>query len=151
MDAEILFFMSAKDQAEFLDVAKEYCDEVIETPQKMPIELIIGSCKLLFTPSEFEKTTLFIGKLEIRSSEYSEDVSLKDLERAKSIFRKLRNWLKKAYWSRLAYLNANKKDKLTPSRNHWLGPDAKLWKEGDENKRILKLSKTSWMVFELGY
>lgn len=151
MDAEILFFMSEKDQAEFLEEVNECCDAVVEVPRTLSMEFHIGSCKLLFTPSVFEESTLYMGKLEIRLSESDEEVSLKDQERAKSAFRKLRNWLKKSYWSRLAYLNANKKDKLTPSRNHWLGPDAKSWKEGDEKKRILKLSKTSWMVFELGY
>ncbi len=151
MDAEILLFMSDKDQEEFLGIAKTCCDSISEASQSKTLEFHIGGCKLLFTPSALEDMTLYIGKLEIRSNELTENIILKDKERAKLIFRKLRNWIKNNYWSRLAYLNENKKGKLTPSRNHWLGPDAKLWKEGDEKHRVLKLSKTSWMVFELGY
>lgn len=148
MDAEILFFMTEKDQTEFLEVAAKSCDAVVDA--STVLEFHVGDCKLIFTPSLFEDMTLYIGKLEIRLGELTSN-NFKDQERAKSTFRKLRNWLKKNYWSRLAYLNANKKNKLTPSRNHWLGPDAKSWKEGDEKTRLLKLSKTSWMVFELGY
>jgi len=151
MDAEILFFMSTKDQADFLEIAGRQCDSIVEDPQTRVLLLHIGSCQLLFMPSIIEKNTLFTGKLEIRMSDLSDQVDIQDQERAKSVFRKLRNWLKKNYWSRLAYLNQNKKDKITPSRNHWLGPDAKLWKETDEKMRFLKLSQTSWMVFELGY
>lgn len=151
MDAEILFFMSAKDQADFLEVAKDYCDSINEELHSKKLILTIGDCQLLYTPSVFEENALYIGKLEIRFSELSEKSSLTDQERTKSSFRKLRNWLKKNYWSRLAYLNVDKKNKLTPSRNHWLGPDAKVWKEGDKEMRSLKLSITSWMIFEIGY
>ena len=151
MDAEILFFMSTKDQTDFLAIAENHCDSIVEESQSKVLILHIGGCQLLLTPSILEENTLFTGKLEIRLGELSDLLNIQDQERAKSVFRKLRNWLKKHYWSRLAYLNQNKKSKLTPSRNHWLGPDAKLWKEGDEEMRLLKLSKTSWMVFELGY
>jgi len=51
----------------------------------------------------------------------------------------------------LAYQHQNKKGKLTPSRNHWLGPEAKKWKDVDSSNHILKLSKTSWMEFDIGF
>ena len=151
MDAEILFFMTSKDQSNFLEIVSIHCDSMVQKADSTALKLYVGSCYLLFTPSILEGNTLFSGKLEIRMSDYSDEVNLKDQERTKSVFRKLRNWLKKQYWSRLAYLNQNKKGKLTPSRNHWLGQDAKLWKERDEKIRLLRLSPTSWMVFELGY
>ncbi len=147
MDAEILFFMSKKDQSDFLTLAKTSCDSI--TTHDDVIRLNLGDCVLFFTPSKFEENTLFCGKLEIRIGPSA--TACKDQERAKSNFRKLRNHIKKTFWSRLAYKNKNKKNKLTPSRNHWLGPDAKLWKEGNLENNKLKLSKTSWMVFELGY
>ncbi|MEH6456336.1 MAG: hypothetical protein V7749_08435 [Cocleimonas sp.] len=143
--------MSTKDQVDFLEIAGKYCDSIVEESPFKLLVLNVGSCKLLFTPSILEGNTLFIGKLEIRLSEFSDSLDIRDHERSKLVFRKCRNWLKKYYWSRLAYLNQNKKGKLTPSRNHWLGPDAKLWKEIDEGTHLLKLSQTSWMVFELGY
>lgn len=146
MDAEILFFMTEKDEADFLTFAEKNLDSIDKGNDVY--SLVVGDCELLFTPSMLQGLCLYTGKLEIRLG--NADVSFKDLERAKSTFRKLRNWMKKKYWSRLSYLNKDKKDKLTPSRNHWLAPDAKGWKVGDRENRILKLSSTSWMVFEIG-
>lgn len=147
MDAEIQFFMTEKDESDFLDYASTLVDRIDKN--SMPLRLIMGDCELFFTPSSLEENTLFAGKLEIRLSKARAD--FKDLERAKSVFRKLRNKIKKNYWSRLAYLDKNKNDKLTPSRVHWLGVEAKKWKEADPEKHVLKLSKTSWMVFEIGF
>jgi len=150
MDAEILFFMTSKDQDDFLKVVEKHCDSISEANHSKNLMFQIGGCSLVFVSSKLEVDTLFMGKLEIRLSNVSTDIETFDRERAKTVFRKLRNWMKKHYWSRLAYLNQNKNNKLTPSRNHWLGPDAKIWKESDK-KHLLKLSKTSWMVFEIGY
>lgn len=147
MDAEILFFMSEADQKTFFVEVEKHCDR-IETRTDM-FHLIIGDCYLQFTPTLFEESTLYCGRLEIRMG--STEKNCKNQEKAKSVFRKLRNWIKKHYWSRLAYLNKNKRDKLTPSRNHWLGPDAKRWKETNPTHNILKLSKTSWMQFDIGF
>lgn len=33
MDAEILIFMSTKDQAHFLEVAGKYCDFIVDEPR----------------------------------------------------------------------------------------------------------------------
>ncbi len=147
MDAEILFFMTEKDQSEFLSFAEKSCDSIVS--QNCIYEFIVGDCKLLFTPSISEKDTLYCGKLEIRLGR--SEFNCNDQEKTKSAFRKFRNYLKKGYWSRLAYENNNKKGKLTPSRNHWLGPDAKQWKEADAKNHTLKLSKTSWMEFDIGF
>lgn len=147
MDAEIQFFMSEKDKTDFLEFVEIQVDHIDES--NSPIRLIIGDCELLFTPSIFDTNTLFMGKLEIRLGKA--EINYQDLERAKSIFRKLRNKIKKDYLSRLAYIDKNKKDRLTPSRVHWLGADAKKWKEANAENHILKLSKTSWMVFEIGF
>jgi len=147
MDAEILFFMTEKDKSDFLLFAEKHCDSIVNLCDT--IELNIGDCKLLFTHSILENDILHCGKLEIRLGR--SEFGCNDEEKAKSIFRKLRNYLKKSFWSRLAYENKNKKGQLTPSRNHWLGPDAKKWKEADSTSHILKLSKTSWMEFEIGF
>lgn len=147
MDAEIQFFMTSKDEADFLVFAQKQLDSVEKGDDIY--SLVLGDCELQFTPSLLEAEILYMGKLEIRLG--NPELKHKDLERAKSTFRKLRNWIKKKYFSRLAYLNKNKKDKLTPSRVHWLGPDAKQWKEADSKNHILKLSQTSWMVFEIGF
>ncbi len=147
MDAEIQFFMTKQDESDFFAFVKKQVDTMKDV--ESGYQLVIGDCELYFVPSEKEGNILYTGKLEIRLG--NADIAYQDLERAKSTFRKLRNWVKKNYWSRLAYQNKNKKNKLTPSRVHWLGPDAKKWKEASPENHVLKLSKTSWMVFELGY
>ena len=143
MDAEIQFFMTAKDEQDFLAVADKHVDKI--EGNKGSLILIIGDCQLVFNPSERSDNTIYAGRLLIRSS----NESASDLERAKSIFRKLRNWIKKKYFSRLAFIN--KKGKLTPSRIHWLGPDAKKWKQQDPEEYVLKLSHTSNTVFDIGF
>jgi len=147
MDAEIQFFMTEKDESDFLAFVETQIDRIDKSQN--PYRFILGDCELYFTPSVLEENTLYTGKLEIRLGKAGLDY--KDLERAKTVFRKLRNKIKKDYWSRLAYLDKNKNDKLTPSRVHWLGVDAKKWKQADPEKHILKLSKTSWMVFDIGF
>jgi len=147
MDAEIQFFMTEKDESDFLAFVETQIDRMDKSQN--PYRFILGDCELYFTPSVLEENTLYTGNLEIRLGKAN--LGYKDLERAKAVFRKLRNKIKKNYWSRLAYLDKNKNDKLTPSRVHWLGVDAKKWKQTDPEKHILKLSKTSWMVFDIGF
>ncbi len=148
MDAEIRFFMTLKDEADFLDFAKKHVDEIKKNNESKQ-QLIVGDCELLYTPTLIENKTMYSGVLEIRIE--NTESACKNQLRANASYKKLRNWLKKKYWSRLAYINKAKKDKLMPSRIHWLGPDAKKWKEADSVNHKLQLSKTSWMIFEIGF
>ena len=92
---------------------------------------------------------MYTGVFEIRIK--NNDNACENQIRANASYKKLRNWIKKNYWSCLAFINENKKNKLTPSCIHWLAPDAKAWKESDEKNHLLKLSKTSWMTFDIGF
>ena len=65
MDAEIQFFMSEKDESDFLEFAETQVDSI--TKNSIPMRLILGDYELLFTPSIVEDNTMFMGKLEIRS------------------------------------------------------------------------------------
>ena len=145
MDAEIQFFMTAIDEQEFLAFAETQIDSCDK--ESTPMRLVIGDCELLFTSSITEADIMYAGKLEIHLE--STETTHQDLEQAKFTFRKLRNRIKKKYWSRLAYKNKN--DRLTPSRVHWLAPDAKKWKEENPERHILKLSRTSWIAFDIGF
>jgi hypothetical protein len=150
MDAEIRFFMTETDEEEFFKVVNKTVDQVIKTgsPQQ---RLLVGDCELLYTPTLTEGNTLYTGVLEIRTSNIKLESVCKDQIRASKAYKKLRNWIKKNYWSRLAYINKTKKDQLMPTRIHWLAPEAKKWKESDPENHLLKLSKTSWMVFDIGF
>jgi hypothetical protein len=147
MDAEIRFFMTPDDEAEFIGFANKHID-VIKQGNELKQHFVIDECELLFTPTQLEDNTMYSGVLEIRIG--AED-SCKGQLRATIIYKKLRNWIKKKYWSRLAFINKTKKNKLMPSRIHWLAPEAKKWKEENPEKHTLKLSKTSWMVFDIGF
>ena len=147
MDAEIRFFMTTKDEAEFLEFAIKHVDEIKQGSISKQ-HFMIGECELHYTPTKIENNTMYSGVLEIRIM--AEDTCKGQL-RASSTYKKLRNWIKKKYWSRLAFINKTKNDKLMPSRIHWLAPDAKQWKEESPEKHILKLSETSWMVFDIGF
>ena len=142
MDAEIQFFMTSKDERAFVSFAQKYVDRIDN--DGTVLMLILGDCHLTVKTSDFDNLALYLGKLEIRLG----NSDLNDQDRAKSTFRKLRNWIKKNYFSRLAYIS--KRGKLTPSRVHWLAPDAKMWKQADSEKHLLKLSKTSDTLFDIG-
>ncbi len=160
MDAEIRFFMTPKDESEFLEFASKHIDKIKQgspeqenspEQEKATKQLfIVGDCELFYTPTVVEGNTMYSGVLEIRI-EHDSDTACKSQLRANTAYKKLRNWLKKKYWSRLAYINKTKNDKLMPTRIHWLAPEAKKWKEQYPEKHILKLSKTSWMVFDIGF
>ena len=123
MDAEIRFFMTLDDEAEFLEFANKHVDE-IKQDGSLKQHFIIDECEIHYTPTLIEDNTMYSGVLEIRIM--AEDICKGQL-RASSVYKKLRNWLKKNYWSRLAFFNKTKNDKLMPSRIHWLGPEAKKW------------------------
>jgi len=151
MESEIQFFMTPKDQQEFFEVAEKLLDRITDEKQADGGTIYvfhIGGCVIKFTPSPTDGDILYTGKLTVNTGNIDEHCN--EASRTQQVFKKLRNWLKKNYWSRLAYLNIKKKNKLTPSRAYWLGPDAKRWKEKDPDKNILKLSATSWMVFNIG-
>lgn len=151
MESEIQFFMTPKDQQAFFEMAEKLIDRISDEKQadgRKIHNFHVGRCVIKFTPSPTDGDTLYTGKLSVKTGTIDEHC--KEAARTQQVFKKLRNWLKKNFWSRLAYLNIKKKNKLTPSRAYWLGPDAKRWKEQDPEKHILKLSATSWMVFDIG-
>jgi hypothetical protein len=148
MDAEIRFFMTANDEKDFIEFANQTIDK-IELDDSIKQRFIVGGCELQFTPTSIEDNVMYSGVLEIRIE--NNEQACKDQTRANASYKKCRNWIKKNYWSRLAYINKNKKNKLMPSRIHWLAPEAKKWKESDPQNHVLKLSRTSWMVFEIGF
>lgn len=144
MESEQQFFMTEKDQEAFFDFVKGLVDSIGLVEETQNYQFSIDDCSLIFTPSPQDKNTLYAGKLNIKTDDCKKE------ERTKKVYRKLKGWLKKNYWSRLAYLNIKKKNQLTPSRAYWVGPDAKNWKDEDPENHVFKLSTTSWMVFDIG-
>ncbi len=152
MQSEIQFFMTQTDQEEFFAYAETLVDRLGNDQDDKPAGTTIfsiGKCKLLFTPSPFENNTLFAGKISINTLD-EKGKACDEEQRAKKTYRDIKKWIKKNYWSRLAYLDKTKNNKLTPSRAYFLGSDAKKWKDSNPGKHKLKLSATSWVVFEIG-
>ena len=149
MESEIQFFMTEKDQTEFFDYAKTLLDAIGQINNQEHSTFHIGNCEMVFTPSRLEHRTLYAGRLRMNTIDKDGQACNKE-NQAKKVYRQLKKWIKKHYWSRLAFLDKNKKNKLTPSRAYFLGADAKKWKDTNPGKHKLKLSATSWMVFEIG-
>ncbi len=148
MESELQFFMTEKDQAVFFEYAESLLDQISPSNDSSYV-FHIGDCVMSFKPSPFENNTLFTGKLKMNTIDSEGQACAKE-QQAKKVYRQLKKWIKKNYWSRLAFLDKNKKNKLTPSRAYFLGTDAKKWKDANPGKHKLKLSATSWMVFEIG-
>lgn len=126
MKAELQFFMLPSDQATFLQFAETHIDH-INTDQT----LCVGDCELLFQASSQVDNALFIGKLSINSGGLDE--GCQDHNRANAIYRTLRKWIKKHYDNRLSTWTSGKKDSIGRTRNQWLAPDAKQWKQKNPN------------------
>jgi len=148
MESELQFFMTEKDQAEFFAYAETLIDCIVEAENNVSL-LKIGGCEMKFIPAYFDDNILYTGKLKIQTID-ADGKACDQEQQAKRAYRQLKKWIKKNYWSRLAFLDKNKKNKLTPSRAYFLGTDAKKWKDANPGKHKLKLSATSWMVFEIG-
>lgn len=139
MKAELQFFMIDSDKAEFLDFAQQHIDRIEDDTH-----FIIGDCEILFTPSVLIDDTLLMGKIAINSG--GVDDGLKDQTRANNAYRQLRNWFKKNYYGRLSTWTEGKEEKLSRSRNLWLGLGAKKWKEENPDT-TMKLSKEGSIIF----
>ncbi len=142
MKAELQFFMTPKDTEDFLRFTQDKVDAIEEARH-----FIIGDCEIHHEASLLSNDTIFIGRINIDTGDINHHC--KDQERAKAVFRTLRNWLKKHYTCKLSTASLDDPDKRSMSRSHWLGPDAKRWKEKDASNRLLRLSTTSPATFDV--
>lgn len=144
MKAEIQFFAMPNDINEVLALIDDKTNTVEKKGEST--HLIIGDCKLVYTSGSLQKNRLIVGSLSINTG--SADDSCGDQERAKKVYRFIRNWFKKNYSNKLYtyMLEGNKNE--TAARNHWISPAATAWKQKDKNRQ-LKLYDTSPLVFDL--
>lgn len=140
MKAELQFLMSATDTDAFLTFAKDHVDSMEDS------RFVIGDCEIIFTPSKLIDNALIVGSIMINSGGI--DDGLQDQTRANNTYRTLRNWIKKHYYSRLSTWTVGNEAKMGRTRNHWLGPDAKQWKETTGNTEM-RLSETSQVMFDI--
>ena len=144
MKAELQFFALPNDSDEVLATVKDTVD-AIET-QKGNTRIIVGDCELVYTPGALEGRLLIVGSLAINTGPV--DDSCADQERAKKVYRHIRNWFKKNYSNKLyTYMLEGDKNE-TAARNHWISPSASAWVQEDK-ERQLKLYDTSPLVFDI--
>ena len=141
MKAALQLLMLPSDVQVFLDFAKDHVDS-IDAEQR----LLVGDCELIFKASEQHENTLFVGSLSINSGGL--DDGCKDSNRANNVYRELRKWIKKNYDNRLSTWEEGKKDKMGRTRNQWLAPDAKAWKQKNADAEI-RHSPTSIVYYDI--
>ncbi|MCK5809637.1 MAG: hypothetical protein KAH00_01035 [Cocleimonas sp.] len=139
MKAELQFFMLPSDAEDFTRFAKDHI-ETITTDN----HFAIGDCILEFQPSELLENTLTVGTLSIDSGGLDDGCS--DHFRANKAYRTLRNWIKDQYDNRLSSWIEHQESKIGRSRNQWLAPDAKHWKQQNDDA-IMRFSLQSPVFF----
>lgn len=141
MKAELQLLMLPSDVQVFLDFAKNHVDSIGSGQY-----LMIGDCELTFQASEQSENSLFVGSLRINSGGL--DDGCKDSNRANNVYREVRKWVKKNYDNRLSTWEEGKKDKMGRTRNQWLAPDAKAWKQNNNDAEI-RHSATSTVYYDI--
>ena len=141
MKAELQFFAMPDDAEEFLAFARDKVDSIENNHR-----LVIGDCKIIYTAGVIDDTMLLVGSIAINTG--TVDNSCADQERAKAVYRSLRQWFKKTYSNKLSTYSLDDSEKVALARNHWISPAAIAWKKAD-SQRLLKLYDTSPIVFAL--
>ena len=144
MKAELQFFAMPDDVEEVLALVKHKVD-VIENNHR----LVIGDCEVHYNPSVINDNILLMGTVAINTGTVADSCAAQ--ERAKSVYRTLRKWLKKNYSNQLNtyQLVGDRKDKA--ARNHWISPAAIAWKAENEAHllKVLENSQTAFNIMQI--
>ena len=142
MKAELQFFMLPSDVETFIRFAEDYVDTINKTDQCFTV----GNCELGFKPSQLIENTLMVGTLSVDSGGLDDGCS--DHLRANKSYRALRKWIKENYDNRLSTWMENEQHKMGRTRNQWLAPDAKAWKQSNATA-VMRFSQTSPVLFDI--
>jgi hypothetical protein len=141
MKAELQFFMLPSDVETFIHFVTDHVDNV-----ELNVGFMLGDCMLEFKPSQWRENTLMVGTLLIDSGGLDDGCA--DHLRANKAYRILRNWIKENYDNRLSTWIGDEVHKMGRSRNQWLAPDAKKWKQQHKDA-VMRFSKTSDVMFDI--
>ncbi|MCK5813237.1 MAG: hypothetical protein KAH03_03220 [Cocleimonas sp.] len=141
MKAELQFFMLPSDAETFIRFATDHVDTI-----KPNQGFGVGDCELAFQPSRWVENTLMVGTLSVDSGGL--DDGCKDHLRANKAYRTLRKWIKAHYDNRLSTWIEGEEHKIGRTRNQWLAPDAKLWKQAN-NDTVMRFSTTNSVLFDI--
>lgn len=141
MKAELQFFMLPSDVKTFIHFATDHVDTI-----KPDQGFSVGDCKLAFQPSQWIENTLMVGTLSVDSGGL--DDGCKDHLRANKAYRTLRKWIKEHYDNRLSTWMEDEEHKIGRTRNQWLAPDAKAWKQ-ENNNAVMRFSQTNSVLFDI--
>ncbi|HFC92833.1 MAG TPA: hypothetical protein ENJ51_08485 [Leucothrix mucor] len=141
MKAELQFFMLPSDAKDFINFAKDHIETITADNH-----FAIGDCLLEFQPSELIENTLTVGTLSINSGGL--DDGCRDHLFANKTYRILRNWIKDHYDNRLSSWIETQESNIGRTRNQWLAPDAKRWKQ-QNNDAVMRFSLQSPVFFSI--
>ena len=141
MKAELQFFMLPSDIETFVEFATAHIDTI--EPNK---GFTVGDCLLEFQPSKLVENTLTVGTLSVNSGGLDE--GCRDHLQANKAYRTLRKWIKENYDNRLSTWVEQEAHKIGRTRNQWLAPDAKRWKQQHKTS-ILRFSNKSLVLFDI--
>lgn len=141
MKAELQFFAMPEDVEEILALIEAKIDAI-----KYKHRFVVGDCEVTYKAGVLIDDILLMGSIAIDTG--TVDNSCAAQERAKSVYRIVRKWIKKHYSNRLNtyQLTGERKDKA--ARNHWISPAAVAWKKADE-QHILKITAESSTAFDI--
>lgn len=139
MKSELQIFMLPSDVEAFINFAKDHIDTI--TPNQC---FTVGDCELGFYPSKMVENTLMVGTLSVDSGGL--DDGCKDHLRANKAYRTLRKWIKANYDNRLSTWSEGMEHKMGRTRNQWLAPDAKQWKQSNEDA-VMRFSQHNPVLF----
>ena len=141
MKAELQFFAMPDDVEEILTLVQAKIDTV-----EYKHRFIIGDCEVAYKAGIIKDHILLMGSVIIDTGSVGNSCAAQ--ERAKSVYRTVRKWMKKHYSNQLNtyQLTGDRKDKA--ARNHWISPAAAAWKTSNEN-HLLKIIEHSPTAFEI--
>jgi hypothetical protein len=144
MRSEFQFFMTAKDEAEFVSFA-EYLADRVDRESDTQWFFWIGDCSVQFLRSRVRRRELISGRIALATSGFGLVFdSAADGER---LYKRLRAWLKKSYNNELTCRNSRIDNSKMEIKNFWVSSRviALLREEPDLS---LKQIPESFVVFE---
>jgi len=141
MKAELQFFAMPNDVEEILALVQSKLDAV-----EYKHRFIMGDCEVAYKAGILKENILLMGSVVIDTGTVANSCAAQ--ERAKSVYRMVRKWIKTHYSNRLNtyQLTGDRKDKA--ARNHWISPAAAVWKNLDEQHE-LKIIENSSTAFDI--
>ena len=140
INSEVRFFMTGKDEEEFLHFALDHVDS-LEKESDYQWHLCLDGYRIQLLRSQIKDEVLVIGRIALRTREDQ------DSKNAEKIYRKLGRWIKGRYTNSLLVRNVNNGNSTRAIKDVWLAPDAAI--AANNNGIVLGQNSKAIVVFEI--